>query len=72
MKRFTETDKIIGANIKRIRQKKGVLQEDLFNLLGCTKTHMSYIENGKSSLRAGQLYEIASYMRVNVNQFFKK
>lgn len=42
---------MIGKRIKSVRKAKGLTQEQLAERCGCTSTHISNIENGKSVFR---------------------
>jgi transcriptional regulator with XRE-family HTH domain len=57
---------IVGANIRRIRIRKGVTQENLAELAGLNKTNMYRIENGLVSMRLATLGRIAGALAVRM------
>ena len=57
----------IGANIKSLRQKKGITQDELASFLGVTKASVSKWENGQSMPDIILLPEIATYFDVTVD-----
>jgi len=62
----TTVKKHIGRNISRIREKKGMKQETLAELLGISQQKMSVIENTKE-LEDAKLNEIANALEVPAN-----
>ena len=47
---MSEPLKILGENIKRRREEKGLSQEELANIAGFDRTYISLIERGKRNL----------------------
>ena len=45
----------VGTRIKKLRQEKGMTQEELGNLLGITKSAVQKIESGKTELTADRI-----------------
>ncbi len=41
---------LFGENIKKVREKKGLSQEELANIAGFDRTYISLIERGKRNL----------------------
>lgn len=57
---------IIGHNIKRMREVKGIKQELLAKHIGITKSRMSQIENGEcSELTLNRINKIATYLKTD-------
>jgi transcriptional regulator with XRE-family HTH domain len=64
--------KIVGRNIKYIRETKGIKQVNLANTLELSPQTLSYMENGKSEITIRKLEQIAKALEVNVTDFFSK
>lgn len=64
--------KVIGRNIKHIRETKGIKQVHLAKILKMTPASVSYIENGKSDVSIGKLEKIAKALEVNILDFFSR
>lgn len=41
-------NKVVGANVRKIRISRGITQIQLANMLDISQTHMSNIENGNT------------------------
>ena len=61
--------KLIGQNIKQLRKKKGVLQEDLANLVGLKVGTISKYEQGDRTPGINQMIAIAEALDCSVNDF---
>jgi transcriptional regulator with XRE-family HTH domain len=64
--------KVIGRNIKHIRETKGIKQVHLAAVLKISPQTLSYMENGRSDISIGKLEMIAKALEVNVMDFFSK
>jgi transcriptional regulator with XRE-family HTH domain len=61
-----KTSQIIGSNIKRVREHKGIKQEVLAKEMGITKGRMSQIESGEcDELSLNRLEKIAAILKVD-------
>ena len=60
----------IGRRIKRLRQEKGLTQEDLAFEIKISRDHLSNIENGKHPINIKNLYKFAEYFEVEMKYFF--
>lgn len=68
-----ETTKLIGDNIRKIREYKGIKQELLAKHLNITKGRMSQIENGDcGELTLNRLDKIALYLKVDFFELTSK
>ncbi len=65
--RFTE---IIGSNIKTIRTKKGISQEELASLCGFYRTYINLIETAKRTPSSYTLYRVAKALKVTVDDLY--
>jgi transcriptional regulator with XRE-family HTH domain len=64
--------KIVGANIRRIRIRKGIRQEDLAELAGLDPAHMSEIENGiAGSAQLKTIERVASALDVKMTRLLR-
>lgn len=61
--------KLIGQNIKQLRKKKGLLQEDLANLVGLKVGTISKYEQGDRTPGINQMIAIAEVLDCSVNDF---
>ena len=51
--------KLVGQNVKRIRQAKGLTQEQFSDLSGFSQQYVSSLENGRRNPTVITLYELA-------------
>ena len=59
----------IALKLKKLREKKGVSQEQLYNE---TDIHIVRIETGKVNISVSTLSKLCSYFDVSLSEFFKK
>ena len=57
--------KLVGRNVKRIRQEKGLTQEQLADLSGFSQQYISGLEQGRRSPTVVSLYELATALDVS-------
>ena len=62
---------IMGKNIKRYRQMRGLRQEDLAEACGCCNSHIGQIENAKGIPSRAVVVEIANALSLTVDQLLK-
>jgi transcriptional regulator with XRE-family HTH domain len=65
--KFTE---IIGTNLKRIRNKKGLTQDELSHRCGLYRTYINLIETSKRTPSSYSLFRIASALKVPVDELY--
>jgi len=58
------TLKVLGENIKRIREQKGLSQEELANTADFDRTYISLIERGKRNLSLLNLCRFAKALEM--------
>lgn len=58
----------IGATVKDIRKKKGLLQTDVFNETGI---HIARIESAGRNLTISSLEALTSFLDIKLSDFFK-
>ena len=57
--------KLVGRNVKRIRQEKGLTQEQLADLSGFSQQYISGLEQGQRNPTVVSLYELATALGVS-------
>lgn len=60
--------KAVGQRIKAVREKKGLTQEDLADLVGISPTHISVIERGAKVARLDTFVSIANALEVSADE----
>lgn len=74
IKEIMTTDQIlkqIGKNIRKIREEKGILQQDLAASCNFETSTMSRIEAGGSNFTIGTLNKIATSLGVTIPDLFR-
>jgi transcriptional regulator with XRE-family HTH domain len=57
--------KLVGRNVKRVRQAKGLTQEQLAELSGFSQQYISGLEQGRRNPTVVSLYELATALGVS-------
>ena len=57
--------RLVGQNVKRIRQKKGLTQEKFAEISGFSQHYLSSLENGRRNPTVVTLYELATALGVS-------
>ena len=57
--------KLVGRNVKRIRQEKGLTQEQLAELAGFSQQYISGLEQGRRNPTIVSIYELATALGVS-------
>jgi transcriptional regulator with XRE-family HTH domain len=57
--------KLVGQNLKRIRQGRGLTQEQLAELSGFSQQYISGLEQGRRNPTVVTIYELAVALHVN-------
>jgi transcriptional regulator with XRE-family HTH domain len=57
--------KLVGRNVKRIRQEKGLTQEQLAELSGFSQQYISGLEQGRRNPTVVSLYELATALGIS-------
>lgn len=65
MVKVTAVSKKIGANLRRLREKKGVTQEELALSAGLNRAYIGYIERGERNPSTETLVKIAKALKVS-------
>lgn len=61
---------IIGSRIKEERIKQGLTQEELGNMIGVSKTAISYYERGKEQPKMEKLKKLTEVLNLTPNYIF--
>lgn len=56
----------LGEKLQEARQKIKLKQEDMANFLGCSRVHISHIENGYADISAYELKKYAEKCEINI------
>jgi transcriptional regulator with XRE-family HTH domain len=56
---------LVGQNVRRIRQKKGLTQEQFADISGFSQQYVSGLENGRRNPTVVTLYELAMALGVS-------
>jgi transcriptional regulator with XRE-family HTH domain len=57
--------KLVGRNVKRVRQEKGLTQEQLAELSGFSQQYISGLEQGRRNPTIVSLYELAMALDIS-------
>jgi transcriptional regulator with XRE-family HTH domain len=57
--------KLVGRNVRRIRQKKGLTQEKFAEISGFSQQYLSSLENGRRNPTVVTIYELATALGVS-------
>lgn len=57
-------------NIKHLREKANITQEELANRIGVSRTHMNKMENGKKKITMTNALRLAEIFNVTLNDIF--
>lgn len=68
---MNEASKQLGANLKRIRTKKGISQGDIARELDVSRGYISTIENGKTNPTLSTIARIAKALGVTNDELLK-
>lgn len=63
---------ILGKNIRRIREEKGMTQDELSAECGFYRTYINLVETAKRTPSSFSLYRIARGLKVSVSELYPK
>lgn len=63
--------KLVGRNVKRIRQEKGLTQEQLAEVSGFSQQYISGLEQGRRNPTVVTLYELAMALGVGHTELLR-
>ena len=62
--------KLLDQRIRALRLKRGLTQEVLAEMVGCSNNHLSHIENASCKVSLNMLVSIAKVLNVSLDYFF--
>ncbi|MBX3478411.1 MAG: helix-turn-helix transcriptional regulator [Brevundimonas sp.] len=65
-----EWEKIVGANVRRLRKERGLSQEALAGEAGLAMRHLGRIERGEGNPTVAVLARLAEVMKVHPTAFY--
>ena len=63
---------IVGNNVRTIREKRGITQEDLALKSGLTQGYINFLENGKRGYSERSLEKIANALGIQISGLFEE
>ena len=60
----------LGERIRALRLERGLTQEVLAEMVGCSNNHLSHIENASCKVSLNMLVSIAKVLNVSLDYFF--
>jgi len=70
-KEINELDSHVGRRLKQRREKLGLSQTELSNLLDISYQQVQKYERGENKIPAGRLYQLANALKVTPDYFFE-
>ena len=64
-----DIDLLIGTNLRRLRENRKLSQEKLGDMIGCAKTKISALENGKEGMGKDIMSRICNALKVEPIEF---
>jgi len=61
----------LGNNLKRIREAKMMSQGDVMRKMGCSRSYISNIENGKTNPTLETISKLAKVLNVSTTELLK-
>lgn len=61
----------LGNNLKRIREAKKMSQGDVMRKMGCSRSYISNIENGKTNPTLETISKLAKVLDVSTTELLK-
>jgi transcriptional regulator with XRE-family HTH domain len=62
---------MIAYNLRRLREKSGMTQDEVAHLYGCAPSYLSQLENAKVSLGKGPAGKLARIYNVTIKEFMR-
>jgi len=70
MRSPTDIDKKVGQNLVKLRQFRGISQEDVANAVGVTFQQIQKYEKGKNRISVSRLWQFSHVLRIPVEEFY--
>jgi len=68
---LSKTHRLLGLRIRRLRQERGMTQEDLAFKIGVDRSYMGFVERGERNPTLDKIDKIARVLKVKLNILFK-
>lgn len=69
-RRLTREDKKLARQIRRLREKRSLSQEELSSRIGANLSYIAYVETDRRGLSLPMLYKVAKVFGVKVKDLF--
>ena len=63
--------RVFGLRIQKLRKEQNISQERLGYLVGYSRAHMGFIEQGKISVPLVRIFKIADILKVSIRDLFE-
>lgn len=63
---------IVGNNLRMMRERRGITQEDLALKSGLTQGYINFLENGKRGYSKKSLEKIANALGIQISELFEE
>ena len=70
MRSATEIDKKVGETLVKLRQFRGMSQEDVANAVGVTFQQIQKYEKGKNRISVSRLWQFSHVLGIPVEEFY--
>lgn len=68
---MTDVDRTVGANLRRLRDARGLPQEKLAAAIGVTFQQIQKYEKGTNRMTAGRILQASRFLKCDIMDFFK-
>ena len=62
----------LGSKIRRLREKRGLSQEEFAEVCGLHRTYIGSVERGERNLTVASLETIAKALKISVSELFRR
>ena len=62
----------LGSKIRRLREKKGLSQEEFAEVCELHRTYIGSVERGERNLTVASLETIAKALKISISELFRK
>lgn len=69
--RQAKLEKLVGINLRRLRNKRGLSQQQVGEKLGISFQQIQKFENGTNRVSAGRLFVLAQFLNAPLIEFFQ-
>ncbi|VVT12224.1 helix-turn-helix transcriptional regulator [Hoeflea sp. EC-HK425] len=69
--RQAKLEKLVGINLRRLRNERGLSQQQVGEKLGISFQQIQKFENGTNRISAGRLFVLAQFLNAPLIEFFQ-